>query len=126
MPTGACDHISESHNASTVNQTKLNNIHADATGTMSVLSAVQWTDNQRSQAQTNQQSGNTNSSMNATALNGNRSQAEETEHQVIPTIQALKNAADIHTKVNQRYTDLEEALSGGQQGNFETFLEQLQ
>ena len=59
--------------------------------------------------------------MTATALNGNRSQAEWTEHQVIPTIQALKNVADIHTKVNQRYTNLEDALSGGQKGNFETF-----
>ena len=52
MPTGAsaCDLIAGNHNASTVNQTQLNNIHTDATGTIPVFSAVQWTGNKMSQA----------------------------------------------------------------------------
>ena len=45
---------------------------------------------------------------------------------VIPSIQALRNSADIHARVNQRYAELEDAVAVGQQGNFNSFLESLQ
>ena len=51
---------------------------------------------------------------------------EMREEPVIPSIQALKNSADIHTRVNQRYAELENAVALGQQGNFNSFLESLQ
>ena len=47
------------------------------------------------------------------------------EEPLIPSIQALKNSADIHSRVNQRYAELEEAGTIGQQGNFNSFLESL-
>ena len=50
---------------------------------------------------------------------------ETREEPVIPSIQALKNSADIHSRVNQRYAELEEAVAVGQQGNFNSFLESL-
>ena len=51
---------------------------------------------------------------------------EMREGSVIPLIQALKNSADIHTRVNQRYAELEDAVAFGQQGNLNSFLESLQ
>ena len=125
MDSSMNNHTLEHLGASAVNQIQMNNTVTYTTSTVPVFSAAHWTANQMQQVQVNQQTGSVNNPATATGFGGNSTQTEGTEHQIIPTIQALKNSADIHRKVNQRYADLEEAVSGGQQGNFENFLENL-
>ena len=54
------------------------------------------------------------------------SQAATTEQGVIPSMQALRNAADIHQRVNQRYQELEKATNFNEAGNLELLFDTLQ
>ena len=115
----------ENLSASAVSHIQSNNAFSHTISTVPVFSAGQGNGNHMQHRQGSQQTSYISNPATTTECSNNMTQTQGTEHQIIPTIQALKNSADIHTKVNQRYADLEEAISGGQQGNFETFLENL-
>ena len=68
-------------------------------------------------------------SSTATHLTGSQqgaSQTTTTEPCVIPSMQALRNAADTHQRVNQRYQELEQATSFNEAGNLELLFDTLQ
>ena len=54
------------------------------------------------------------------------SQASTTQQCVIPSMQALRNTADTHQRVNQRYQELEQATNFNEAGNLELLFDTLQ